>query len=187
MNTDGTNGHLSAKDISRWLVEGPTAEAEGHVESCWSCQGKLAEAREPLTAFRAAVVAWSEKQPAPSIMVGNENKGLRGRSLFDWMPTASVAFALLVLAVFTVERGPWLIHPEAQNARNTPPVSDTVLMEQVDEEVSEAVPDAMAPLTDLVAWDSNSAAASEAATTKHVMKKKPAAGVHSKSHGHEPD
>lgn len=190
MNIDGANAHLSEDDISQWLVEGPTPEAEAHVESCRNCQGKLAEARDPLTAFRTAVMAWSEKQPAASIRIGEEKKGFRGWSLVDWMPTASVAFALLVLAVFAVERGSvgrgfWINHPEARDARNQPAVSDTVLMEQVDEEVSEAVPDAMAPLTDLVAWDSSHAATAEAAAPRQAVKKKPATGSHSRSHGQQ--
>jgi hypothetical protein len=186
MNTDGTNGHLSAKDISRWLVEGPTAEAEAHVESCWNCQEKLGEAREPLTIFRATVVAWSEGQAAAQVKVGDRRKGLRGWNFVDWMPATSVAFALLVLAVFMVERGSWLRHPEAEIAHNPPAVSDAVLMEQVDQEVSEAVPDAMAPLTDLVAWDSGGAT-SEAITQKQVVKKKAATELHSKSRLHGTD
>jgi hypothetical protein len=58
-------------------------------------------------------------------------------------------------------------------------------MEQVDEEVSEAVPDAMAPLTDLVAWDSSNAATAEAAAPRQAVKKKPATGAHSRSHGQQ--
>ena len=45
-------------------------------------------------------------------------------------------------------------------------------MDQVDTEVSEAVPDAMAPLTDLVAWDSNEGSAAKTTTTeKHAARK----------------
>ena len=57
-------------------------------------------------------------------------------------------------------------------------------MDQVDEEVSETVPDAMAPLTDLVAWDSSESTAA-AKTVKPVVKKK--AGLHSQSHEHGTD
>lgn len=179
MNTDVTNRHLSTRDISQWLVEGPTAEAEAHLAGCWSCQGKLTEAREPLTIFRSALVGWSEGQPAAKIPAPDQKKGRRGWNLTDWMPAASVAFALLVLGVFMVERGSWLKQPEPPMVHNMPAVSDTVLMQQVDEEVSEAVPDAMAPLTDLVAWDS-SGATSKAIPATHVVKKKAVTEVHSK-------
>jgi hypothetical protein len=183
MKTHPQNGHLSAKQIEQWLVEGPSLEAEAHVAACRGCDERLAEAREPLTIFRSAVVAWSEGQPAGKISVGEEKKGFRQWALVDWMPVASVAFALLVLVVFLLRGGSLSRHDAApQFAAKTPAVSDTVLMEQVDEEVSETVPDAMAPLTDLVGWDS------EAAETpvKHVVKKK-AIASHSKAHGHGND
>jgi hypothetical protein len=48
-------------------------------------------------------------------------------------------------------------------------------MSQVDEEVSEAVPNAMAPLTDLVAWDSTEGPASSAPVAKTGKKKAAAA------------
>ena len=56
--------HLTAKEISRWLVEGPGSDDAAHVRSCPSCAAKLAEVRAPLSVFRSAVVAWSEGQTA---------------------------------------------------------------------------------------------------------------------------
>jgi len=186
MNTDLQNSHLSAGQIDQWLVEGPSVEAQGHVAACRECEEKLAEAREPLAIFRSAVVAWSESQPVGKISVGEEKRGFRQWALVDWMPVASVAFAVLVLAVFLLRGGSLLRHDvapqfEAQFEAKSPVISDTVLMEQVDEEVSETVPDAMAPLTDLVGWDSGTAATTESAA-KHGVKKK-AAASRGKAHG----
>ena len=48
----------------------------------------------------------------------------------------------------------------------TTPDSDEALLAQVDTEVSEAVPDAMAPLTDLVDWDSSEGSATQSTTTE---------------------
>jgi hypothetical protein len=183
MNTDSQNGHLSANDIAQWLVEGPSAEAETHVLACRGCEEKLAEAREPLAIFRSAVVAWSEGQPAARISVGEEKNGWRRWTLVDWMPVASVAFAVLVLAVFLLRGGSLMRRDAAPElTAKTPTVSDTVLMEQVDAEVSETVPDAMAPLTDLVGWDSGATATTDGAA-KHGVKKKTATVSHSKAHG----
>jgi len=183
MNTDSQNAHLSAKQIEQWLVEGPWSEAEAHIAACRGCEHKLAEAREPLTLFRSTVVAWSEGQPVGRISVGEEKKGFRQWALADWMPVASVAFSALVLAVFLLRGGAFMRHNTVfeLNAK-APAVSDTVLMEQVDEEVSQTVPDAMAPLTDLVGWDSEAAAN----PAKHAGKKK-AAASRSRAHGREKD
>jgi hypothetical protein len=174
MNTNPQYGHLTEKELSRWMVEGPSVEAKAHVEGCWSCQAKLAEAEEPLKLFRTAVVAWSEAQPTPALRPAAAESGARNWRLMGWLPAASLATAVLLLAAFLVGNGMFrrpVVRPGLAQ------VSDSVLMSQVDEEVSEAVPDAMAPLTDLVAWDSSEGAAS----APKVVKKK-AGG--SKSHLH---
>jgi hypothetical protein len=68
---------------------------------------------------------------------------------------------------------------------STSPDSDAALMDQVDTEVSEAVPDAMAPLTDLVAWDSNEGVAgTTAATEKNATHKKSSPGTNAKAQVH---
>jgi hypothetical protein len=173
MNTNDiqSEGHLTPQDIAKWLVEGPSANAEAHLADCWTCQAKLVEAKEPLAVFRNALMAWSEGQltdsarPVPAYSMRS----------WIWAPALSVALALAVLAGFLV--GPRVFRDERtpQSIAYTP-VSDSVLMEQVDSEVSEAVPDALAPLTDLVAWDSE-----EGAST--VSPEKPAAKTKSAIHG----
>jgi len=171
MNENQRKVHLSSKEISRWLVEGPSQENEEHLQSCWSCQAKLAEAREPLTAFRAAVVAWSDAQPAPQVRAATvTNSGQRGFRV--WLP-AGLALAAMVLAGVLFGGGAFRVHPALpQHAATISEPDDAVLMEQVDAEVSEAVPDAMAPLTDLVAWDSGEATAEQAPAGKHTTKGK---------------
>ncbi len=171
MNENRSKMHLSSKEISRWLVEGPSQESEEHLESCWSCQAKLAEAREPLTAFRTAVVAWSEAQPAAPLRTVAVTSSER-HSLQIWLP-AGLALAAMVLAGVLFGGGALRVHPSiAQHPPGVSEPDDAVLMEQVDAEVSEAVPDAMAPLTDLVAWDSSDAIVEHAPVSKHTAKGK---------------
>ncbi len=171
MNENQKKTHLSSREISRWLVEGPSQESEEHLEGCWSCQAKLAEAREPLTAFRAAVVAWSEAQPAAPVRTAAvTNSAYRGLRL--WLP-AGLALAAMVLAGILFGGGAFRVHPAMpQHAAVASEPDDAVLMEQVDAEVSEAVPDSMAPLTDLVAWDSGEATIEQAPASKHTTKAK---------------
>jgi hypothetical protein len=170
------NGHLTAKEISQWLVEGPDQSASQHVKACVACQAKLAEARAPLTVFRGALVEWSETQAARPLHLQTSiarNEGHSGSRL--WLP--AVGFALAVLLLVGYAKVPALLHG---NSSGQPPVatastttdSDETLLNQVDTEVSEAVPDAMAPLTDLVAWDSSEASSTQTMTTeKHAARK----------------
>jgi predicted anti-sigma-YlaC factor YlaD len=152
--------HLTSKEIARWLVEGPDTASEAHLRDCWSCRAKLAEARAPIADFRTALMAWSEAQSLAAVGESAAAKlTLRERMNFmNWVPAFGLAVALAVVAAGLV--APVVFHNHAtQQAHNVPSVSDAVLMDQVDEEVSEAVPDAMAPLTDLVGWDSSEGAA----------------------------
>jgi hypothetical protein len=186
-----SRGHLTAKEISRWLVEGPERSADQHVQNCWACQANLAEAEAPLTAFRTAVVGWSEAQDAGRAA---SVQGLAGRSERNWgirlwLPVATLALATLLIAGFV--EVPGLLHSSRPSGQQTAitspssPDSDAALMDQVDTEVSEAVPDAMAPLTDLVAWDSNEGVAgTTAATEKNATHKKSSPGTSAKAQVH---
>jgi hypothetical protein len=185
-----TRGHLTSKEISQWLVEGPEQPADQHVQTCWACQAKLAEAKAPLAAFRTAVVGWSEAQNAGRAAavksLAGESEGHWGLRL--WLPVASLALAALLIAGFV--KVPGLLHGRSdgqQTAVSSPSSSesDAALMDQVDTEVSEAVPDAMAPLTDLVAWDSGEGVAEMApAPEKTVAHKKSNPVTSAKVHAH---
>lgn len=171
---DRNSGHLTAKEISRWLVEGPEPAAGRHVQNCRACQAMVTQAQAPLTAFRSALVGWSEAQT--SRLVSLESSVSRSESLWRrrlWLPVAGFALAVLLLVGYA--KVPALLHG---NSSGRPPAvtastadSDEALLNQVDTEVSEAVPDAMAPLTDLVAWDSSEGSAASTATEKHATRK----------------
>ena len=162
--------HLTAKEISRWLVEGPGSDDAAHVRSCPSCAAKLAEVRAPLSVFRSAVVAWSEGQTAAPAREPAGWVGLAERLNFmNWVPAFGLALALAVLAALLV--GPSIKRQVPTQAKApVAPISDGVLMEQVDAEVSETGPDAMAPLTDLAAWDSEEAPAQKTGAPKRAAK-----------------
>jgi hypothetical protein len=79
-------------------------------------------------------------------------------NLSFWFPAASVALVTLLVAGFLTAPGHFGEKHQPEQIAVTSPadatVSDAALMDQVDAAVSETVPSAMAPLTDLVAWDS---------------------------------
>jgi predicted anti-sigma-YlaC factor YlaD len=169
-------GHLTSDEISRWLVEGPTPELEEHLWRCASCRTMLAEARAPLSIFRSAVIAWSEDQAARPVRQSAPWAGLRERMHFmNWVPAFGVAAAVAVLAVFLVRTPVAPKAPAQAEVQISSAEQDAKLMDQVDAEVSETVPDAMTPLTDLVAWDSGEASVEKTVTTKHQAKGKASA------------
>jgi len=182
-------GHLTAKEISQWLVEGPEQPASQHVENCWACQAKLTEAQEPLAAFRTAVVEWSEAQAArPFSLEAPETRNEGHWGLGLWLP--AVSFALAVLLMLGYAKVPALLHgpSAAQPTVATASITtdfDEALLDQVDTEVSEAVPDAMAPLADLVAWDSAEEASTKtAAAEKHAARETSTKPVSTKAQAH---
>jgi hypothetical protein len=186
---DRNDGHLTDGEISLYLIEGPaggypTGRADAHLRSCATCQAKMAEAKAPLDDLRAAFVGWSAAQPQPAIAVSALGKERPSRNWGVWLPAAGVAMATVLLAVFLTGSGIFnrrsVGDPRAvdQVARLSA-TSDTALMDQVDAEVSESVPDAMAPLTDLVAWDST-ASTSE----KPVFRRKAAPARDAKARVH---
>ena len=185
-----TRGHLTSKEISQWLVEGPEQSASLHMQSCWACQAKLAEAKAPLAIFRTAIVGWSEAQDAGRAAAIHNLAGRSERNLGLrlWLPVASLALAALLIAGFV--KVPGLLHGRINGQQTvvTSPSSsdsDAALMDQVDTEVSEAVPDAMAPLTDLVAWDSGEGVAEKTPTTeKSATYKKSSPGTSAKANAH---
>ncbi len=177
MNIEERNGgHLTAQEISQWLVEGPDQIASQHVKSCVACQAKLTEAQAPLTAFRSALVEWSEFQTVRPL---NHSPVARNESPWGlrlWLPVAS--FALAVLLMIGYAKVPAILHGNASGhsplatAPMTTTDSDEALLDQVDTEVSEAVPDAMAPLTDLVSWDSGEGSSTQTtAAENHAARK----------------
>jgi hypothetical protein len=184
MNTnrfpEGDPAHLSEDAISRYLVEGPDDAADEHLGSCAVCRERLAAAEAPLTIFRRALVDWSEaqsKSDTAEVFHAERNRaGFWGSR--PWLPVAGLAMAALLM--FGYSRVPVSFHhpvPEQQDASLNPvaaPVSDSALLDQVDSEVSEAVPDAMAPLTDLVSWDDSgneirSEAVQKSGSGKHLQ------------------
>jgi hypothetical protein len=108
-----------------------------------------------------------------------------------WLPAASLALTALLLVGFVATSGMFRRHSASQQMAagiTATSDSDSVLMDQVDAEVSEAVPDAMAPLTDLVAWDSSEGVAETTAVIeKNATRKKASPWTSAKAHAHPAD
>jgi hypothetical protein len=137
--------HLSSQEISRWIVGERTPQQEQHVRQCTECGAELARMEAALVLFRGSVRHWSDRQvrvPRRLAAPGPRPLPLR------W---ALAAAALLVLAAVPIYRNAQDRQHQAEMAR-----ADALLLEQVDAEVSRAVPRPMEPLAKLVSWDFSS-------------------------------
>ena len=142
--------HLSSRQISQWMIGERSPQQEQHVRQCSRCGAELARLEASLALFRGSVRHWSGRQSrAEPPAIGSISPVRRG-SRIQPVRWALVAAALLVLAAIPIYRN-------AQDRRQAEIArADAQLLEQVDAEVSRAVPRPMEPLVKLVSWDFDS-------------------------------
>ena len=153
------NQHLSSREISQWMIGERTPQREQHVRECSECGAELARMESALGLFRGSVRHWSSGQSrAEPPAIGSILPARRG----PWaqpMRWGLAAAALLVLAAVPIYRNAQDRQRQAEIAR-----ADALLLEQVDAEVSRAIPRPMEPLVKLVSWDFSSADGSDEKT-----------------------
>jgi hypothetical protein len=133
------NAHLSPEEISNWFLGNRDSERARHVRECAACGREVAALEAALGEFRSAVENWDA--PPPVLKVA------------DWRVPRVARWALAAAAAALLAAAPLYLHHRqvaADSAR-----ADALLLEQVDAEVSRAVPRPMAPLVQMVAWSSS--------------------------------
>jgi hypothetical protein len=157
--------HLSSREISQWMMGERTPQREQHVRECSECGAELARMEAALGLFRGSVRHWSSGQSrAEPPAIGSMLPARRG----TWaqpMRWALVAATLLVLAAVPIYRNAQDRQRQAEIAR-----ADALLLEQVDAEVSRAIPRPMEPLVKLVSWDFSSTDGSDEKTGKEEIR-----------------
>jgi hypothetical protein len=157
--------HLSSREVSQWMAGERTPQREQHVRQCPECGAELARMEAALALFRGSVRHWSEGQiRAEPPAIGNILPARRG-SWAHPLRWALVAATLLVLAAVPVYRNVQDRQRQAEIAR-----ADALLLEQVDAEVSRAVPRPMEPLVKLVSWDFSSTDGSDEKTRNEEIR-----------------
>jgi anti-sigma factor RsiW len=119
----------------------PDSWAAQHIEQCPACRAEFGNFRQALGEFRGAVRCWSESQAHAALEIHARPSESR-----SWIASHQLALALLLAAVCILTSVIW---HRGENA----PASDAVLLNQVDAQVSRAVPSSMEPLTKLVAQE----------------------------------
>jgi anti-sigma factor RsiW len=169
MKTD----HLSAWELEEYILsqgaEQQDPQVLRHLAECGACRAEVARLEHGVAIFRSAAVDWSSNclatrpQQLPSV-------SLRRFSItaMRWGLAAAIPLVLLLLAVLPLHlfrlSGPAMTHPAVQ--MSAAQISDDALLEQVDEQVSVAVPSSMESLTHLVSAGNNSGAT---AGSKHIV------------------
>jgi hypothetical protein len=148
--------HLSSSEISEWVAGARSRRSEDHLHECAECRGELSRLQETLSDFRACVRAWSAQDAAASMLKVRNRTSAESvvRGLMKAPPRlrwALIAAATVLLAVIPIYRA-----NRPQPALDSS-LDDAVLLEQIDEGVSRAVPAPMEPLATLVSEGSSAA------------------------------
>jgi len=137
--------HLSAEEISQWMIGDRTPRLEVHVAECTACREELAELESTLSQFRGAVREWGADEPAPAW-----REPAAPGAWFSW-PRLACATALVLL--MTAAPVYWTARARERAAAEAR--ADAQLLEQVDSSISRAVPESMEPLVNLATWNSS--------------------------------
>jgi anti-sigma factor RsiW len=139
--------HLSRYEQQEYLLNQRTPEMLRHLAECSPCREEIAYLQQPLSAFRSIAVAYSAESLAsrPQRALAPRQ---RSSATLRWALAAVVllVLALLPFHLFTPKPAPTAVA-----------MSDDALLEQVDEQLSVAVPSPMESLTHLVSSDSSNA------------------------------
>jgi len=143
--------HLSAEQISQWMVGDRTPQLEHHVERCAACRGELAQIESTISQFRTAMRDPANLTPAPEW-----REPAPSAAWLTWPRLALAATALAALLALPVS---WRVRAHEQALREETAraaQADAQLLESVDAEISQAVPEPMQPLVTLATWNSSS-------------------------------
>jgi anti-sigma factor RsiW len=170
MKTD----HLSVWEQEEYILnqgaEQQDPQVLRHLAECGACRAEVARLEHGVAIFRDAAVDWSSQ------CLATHSRRLQSVPLrrfpivaMRWGFAAAVPLVLLLLALLPLHlfhlSGPEATHPPRQIS--VAQISDDALLEQVDEQVSVAVPSSMESLTHLVSADNSTGTA--AAGSKHIV------------------
>jgi hypothetical protein len=138
--------HLSERQILAWQLKEQTPEEQRHVEHCRRCQGQVTALDRALSLYRSSVHGWSaapHREPGRAIWTTPSRWQLWRGTAIKWASAAALTLAVAV---------PVYTHRVIEERNAARALADQALLDQVDQEVSQTVPDTMEPLTQLVEW-----------------------------------
>ena len=151
---DRMSGHLSEEALMRWQMGDATDAERAHIGACTECQAQARPLQDALSWFSAAARQWGEEKAA-LIEEWRESKHAAARtwrSMVGMWATVSVA----LLLIFGIGLPRWKahraaieaqVHQQQQQQEKQELARDNALLDEVDQDVSQVVPEAMEPLS----------------------------------------
>jgi hypothetical protein len=152
--------HLSPEQISCWMMGERTAQDEEHVRDCSTCGAEVNRVETALRLFQRSAKDWSQEH-SPEFRNVWSTEGVRRGVRTLALRWALAGLTLLVLAGIPIQT----IRERGQREARANQI-DTALLEQVDAEVSRAVPAPMEPLARLITWGSTETTTDKPQTSK---------------------
>jgi anti-sigma factor RsiW len=156
--------HLSPWEQDEYVLGQRTPEMLRHLTECAGCRAAVTRLEHGVAIFRSAAVEWSSECLATRPQ--QLNTARRGFPVLAlrWAVAAVLPVLLLVFALVS-------FHPSSPRpVQRAADISDDALLEQVDQQLSVAVPSSMESLTNLVTTETrNGSVATSARGSKHIV------------------
>lgn len=175
MNTM-TSGHLSEEALMRWQMGDATDAERTHVDNCAECQAQARPLQDALSWFGAAARQWGEEKAAlvhewreakaavaqewqeSTSAAARERRESKSAAARSWRSMVGVwaAVSVALLLIFGIGLPRWKahraaieaqVHQQQQQQEKQALARDNALLDQVDQDVSQVVPEAMQPLS----------------------------------------
>jgi hypothetical protein len=152
--------HLSPWEQEECIIDRPTPQMLRHLNECAECRGAVEGLERSAAIFRGAAKEWSAESLSarPRQVAGGARRPV---TAMRWAIAAVLPLVLVVLVFLGLHHSPRPIRPVAAINASDAGKTDDALLEQVDEQLSVAVPASMESLTHLVSTGSSSGAGSD--------------------------
>jgi hypothetical protein len=162
--------HLREEAVMRWQMGDATEAERAHVAMCTECQAQAKPLQDALGWFGAAARQWGEERAT----VAQEWREAKGAAAQEWreskaaavrnwrsMAAAWVLVSVALLVMFGIGLPRWKAHratieaqaqQQQQQRQRQELARDNALLDEVDQDVSQVVPEAMQALS----WSSAS-------------------------------
>ena len=159
-----TSAHLDKAALMRWQMGDATEPEQMHVAECAECLAQAKPLKDALSWFGMAARQWGEERAAliqewhesrdAATREWRESKSAAARG-WRTMAAAWAVAGVVLLLIFVIGAPRWKAHRAAIEARvvqhqqeeKQDLARDNALLEEVDQDVSQEVPEAMQPLS----------------------------------------
>jgi hypothetical protein len=159
--------HLSPWEQEECIIDRPTPQMLRHLSECAECRGAVEGLERSAAIFRSAAMEWSAASLAArprQLLVATGAR--RPVAALRWAIAVALPVVLTVLVFLGLHHGarpngPVAVINTTSTEANNEANRDDALLEQVDEQLSVAVPASMESLTHLVSTEGGSGAGAD--------------------------